>query len=727
MTNHLRPELLAPAGDYACFESAIRSGADAVYLGSSFSARAYAKNFTEDELLKALDLAHLYGKKIYLTLNIVMKDTELEGILSFLDPFYRAGLDGVIVQDIGLISFIRRAFPGLPIHASTQMCITDAQGIRLLQDLGVTRVVPARELSLREIEGIGKETGIELECFIHGALCYSYSGKCLLSSLIGGRSGNRGRCAQPCRLPYDGAYPLSCKDLCVLTILPELIGAGIASFKIEGRMKSADYVAGVTKIYRKYIDLFLEDPKKEWHVGKEDLDRLLSFYTRGGNCEGYYKTKNGPGMITLQNSGYKKGNGHETEEAAPGPEEQKIPVEAKIILKTGNDAKLTLSCKGVDVTVTGDPVQEAKTRALSLGEIQERMMKFGGTPFAVSSFIAETDGSVFLPVSSLNALRRNGAAALLDSLLARKRRSGCDFDADEWKSAVDRSVTDPAEHDRETRETYGEPAKIHVSVLTAKQAETVLKLSFADFLSVPFSVLEHDKKRIFPETDTEGKKTAILLSLPDICRNRFFERKDVLLKELLSDPRIAGVVAKNYESLYYLKEAGYQGMILADLHLYATNRPAVRMLKELGATRTTVPVELNRKELIRRGVLGEDLIVYGRLPLMVSAQCVQNTLDGCKGKDGIRILHDRYENAFPVFSLCEECVNLIFNCVPLSLHGEEDLREKIRPASLRLMFTTERGKEIEEVCKRFTGSILQGSGEPLADEYTKGHLQRGVE
>ncbi|MBR6452007.1 MAG: U32 family peptidase, partial [Lachnospiraceae bacterium] len=241
-----KPELLSPAGDVDCFLAAIRSGADAVYLGGNFSARAYAKNFTPQELVTAIDHAHLYGRKVYMTLNTVLKDAEMDTVIDYLIPFYEAGLDGVIIQDIGLLHLLKKHFPLLPLHASTQMTITDLEGVRLLDLLGAKRVVLARELSLCEIKQIHQHIDTELECFIHGSLCYAYSGKCLFSSMLGDRSGNRGRCAQPCRLPYDDQYLLSLKDICTFRILPELIEAGITSFKIEGRMKSPDYVAGVT-------------------------------------------------------------------------------------------------------------------------------------------------------------------------------------------------------------------------------------------------------------------------------------------------------------------------------------------------------------------------------------------------------------------------------------------------------------------------------------------------
>ena len=273
-------ELLAPAGSYEGFEAAIGAGADAVYVGgAAFGARAYAKNFGEEELLRAIDTAHIHGKKLYLTVNTLLKNRELsEQLYEYLLPYYKAGLDAVIVQDIGVFQFIKEHFPGLHLHASTQMAISGPEGMRFLEKLGASRVVAARELTLEELSEMHRESPIEIEAFIHGALCYSYSGLCLMSSILGGRSGNRGRCAQPCRLTYDAAQdknafrgkkqkcPLSLKDLNTIGLLPDIIAAGVTSLKIEGRMKQPQYTAGVTAVYRKYLDLFLENGADNYHV-----------------------------------------------------------------------------------------------------------------------------------------------------------------------------------------------------------------------------------------------------------------------------------------------------------------------------------------------------------------------------------------------------------------------------------------------------------------------------
>ncbi|MEG0721978.1 MAG: peptidase U32 family protein, partial [Lachnospiraceae bacterium] len=274
-------EILAPAGSYESLKAAVKAGADAVYIGGScFGARAYADNLNEEKLLEAIDYVHLHDCKIYLTINTLLKEKEIEKQLyDYLLPYYRQGIDAVIVQDVGVLEFIKERFPDLPIHASTQMTITNVAGAKFLEEQGVERVVPARELNLTEIREIAEHTGLEVECFVHGALCYCYSGQCLFSSLVGGRSGNRGQCAQPCRLPYqvegekNPSYLLSLKDICTLQMIPEMVKAGITSFKIEGRMKKPEYVAIVTAMYRKYLDLY--ETNAILNVAEQDKEMLM--------------------------------------------------------------------------------------------------------------------------------------------------------------------------------------------------------------------------------------------------------------------------------------------------------------------------------------------------------------------------------------------------------------------------------------------------------------------
>ena len=306
-------EILAPAGSFESMKAAVAAGADAVYIGGSkFGARAFADNLDEERMKEAIDYVHLHGRSIYMTVNTLVKERELSELYDYLLPYYRQGLDAVIVQDMGVFAFIREQFPDLPVHASTQMTVTGAPGARLIGDLGASRIVTARELSLEEIEEIYRETGAEIESFVHGALCYCYSGQCLFSSMIGGRSGNRGRCAQTCRLPFDvrrghqvlnrksERYVLSLKDLCTLDILPDILEAGVFSLKIEGRMKSPRYTAGVVSIYRKYVDLYMKTGRKGYRVDPEDRKLLLDLFDRGGQTEGYYRQHNGRDMVVLK-------------------------------------------------------------------------------------------------------------------------------------------------------------------------------------------------------------------------------------------------------------------------------------------------------------------------------------------------------------------------------------------------------------------------------------------
>lgn len=318
--NSLRCELLAPAGSYETMLVAFNAGADAVYVGGQkFGARAFAGNFNEEELVRAINYAHMFDKKLYLTVNTLIKEEEFSQLYDYIKPYYEAGLDAVIVQDIGVLKFIAGNFTDLPIHCSTQMTITGEEfGKVLAENKSVTRIVTPRELNLAEIKKMYTVTGLEIESFVHGALCYCYSGQCLLSSIIGARSGNRGRCAQPCRLTFsnaeqkvDNKHLLSPKDLCTLEILPEIIEAGVYSLKIEGRMKKPEYVASVVAIYRKYIDRYLKNGKKNYKAAQEDIDTLKDIYNRGGFTDGFYKRQNGSEMMTINrpnHCGVKVGN-----------------------------------------------------------------------------------------------------------------------------------------------------------------------------------------------------------------------------------------------------------------------------------------------------------------------------------------------------------------------------------------------------------------------------------
>ncbi|MDE6363078.1 MAG: U32 family peptidase, partial [Lachnospiraceae bacterium] len=419
-------ELLAPAGDFACFQAALNAGADAVYLGGEqYGARAYAGNFSSEEIKTALHTAHLFGRKVYLTVNTLVKQDEFENVVPYITPLYQAGLDGVIVQDIGVLVCLRERFPDLALHASTQMTITGHYGADFLKKMGVCRIVPARELSLDEIKDMKERTNLEIESFIHGAMCYAYSGQCLFSSILGGRSGNRGRCAGPCRLPYIGArgkeqYPLSLKDLYTLPVLPKLIEAGIDSFKIEGRMKSPEYVAGVTAIYRKYLDAYLENPEKEYMILPKDEQLIRHLYIRSDTCGGYYQQHHNKDMITLAEPGY---SGSKQEVLSEIQEKYiagklRLPINGYVRICAGSPAVLTFSTETASVTVTGEMVSPARNKPLSQEDIRQKLGKLGDTCFQLTALVVDTDDASFMAVKALNELRRIAAAELEQKLLA---------------------------------------------------------------------------------------------------------------------------------------------------------------------------------------------------------------------------------------------------------------------------------------------------------------------
>ena len=453
-------EVLAPAGTYECFRAAINAGADAVYLGGSmFGARAFAGNFEEAELIKAIRTAHLYGRKVYLTVNTLLRNDELEKLVQYVRPYYEEGLDAVIVQDYGVFAVLREAFPGLDLHASTQMTITGKYGAQLLKDMGAVRVVPARELSAEEIRDIYDNVDVEIESFVHGALCYCYSGQCLLSSMIGGRSGNRGRCAQPCRLTYSAngiseKYLLSPKDMCTLEAVPDILDAGVYSLKIEGRMKSPEYVAGVSYAYRKYVDMYLEKGRDGYRVEEQDIRQLMDLYNRGGFCKGYYYAQNDKSMMTFDRPNHqgivvgniKNGELILSQEVNPGDvlefpdgseyttstgkksgrlalpkgvlknpkngatvyrtrnnellgqlragyidNDIKIPVRMEIFLKSGERACLKLLSGDKELVVYGDVLEPSDKRPAVREDVVKQLKKLGGPAFSSDEGSIVTD------------------------------------------------------------------------------------------------------------------------------------------------------------------------------------------------------------------------------------------------------------------------------------------------------------------------------------------------
>ena len=737
----MRAELLAPAGSYEGLRAAVTAGADAVYIGGKmFGARAYAKNPDADELLEAIDFTHLHGKKIYLTVNTLLKNRELEEQLyTYLAPYYERGVDGVIVQDYGVLSFIRREFPELPIHVSTQMAVTGANGAQLLKEAGASRIVTARELSLEEIHRIYQETGMEIESFIHGALCYCYSGMCLFSSMLGGRSGNRGRCAQPCRLPYevyDGEkklggrkeeYPLSPKDMCTIDILPEILKAGVYSLKIEGRMKKPEYAAGVTRIYRKYLDLYEKDPKN-YRVLECDRQELLKLYQRDGFNEGYYKQHNGRNMIAVQNL-----KARDNRENGPGRRDEELFSQLKVqyvdkklqekiygnvILFCGSPAILDLEYGNIHKQVQGESVQPAQNQPLSAERVKKQMEKTGSTPFVFERLDVQTDEQGFLPMQSLNELRRKGLEELAKECLLPYRRSlrGQSMNA----AGMNKNVK--PEKEKASKDFY-------VSVETWEQMEEALGRAEVDGIYCSISMFWgesfEEKTRYAVEYIKEFGKECYL-AFPYIQREGILERKEAELVNLAGC--LDGFLVRNLEELGYLKRLGLADKAVCDHSLYAFNDESKAFLEEQGVLRTTVPLEQNGGEIRRRDNENSEWIIYGNYPMMISAQCLKKTYNVCDKKGGFTRLKDRYGNFFAAQCECNFCYNVIYNSVPTGLLREAEQIKAASVSAVRMNFTIEGKAETGRLLDLFLDVYKKNKDVPgQVPEFTKGHFKRGVE
>lgn len=721
-------EILAPAGSFESMTAAIAAGADAVYIGGSrFGARAYANNLDEDRMLEAIDYAHLHGCRLYMTVNTLVKEGELDGLYEYLRPYYLRGLDAVIVQDLGVFAYIRKHFPDLHIHASTQMTITGAYGAKVLKDLGASRIVTARELSLEEIRKIRETVDVEIESFVHGALCYCYSGQCLFSSLVGGRSGNRGRCAQPCRLPYDvkrngqvlnqgnEKYVLSLKDLCTLDIIPDMIEAGVFSMKIEGRMKSPRYTAGVVSIYRKYVDLYLKRGRKGYRVEQADRNLLLDLFDRGGFTDGYYTQHNGASMVaTKEKPSFRQAN----EELFRYLDEQYVmkkqqePVTGTVVMKEGCPVRMTLRCGDVEVSVEGGVVQTAQNQPITAEKLEKQMRKTGNTPFVFEKLDVTVEGNGFLPVQVLNELRRNGVERLEEEILRAYRREDT---KEHLLETADGSVEKP-QGTLELHVLLGNPNALDVVLENPDVTEVMLE-------SDTFS--PEGWSGYADRCHKAGKRC--VLALPPIFRQEAIVYFDHHL-ECLKSAGFDALLVRALEEVEYLREKGMEAAWIADHNLYTFNHLAAEMVKAQGASRVTLPLELNSRELQETGCVGRELVAYGYLPMMISAQCIKKTVEGCSKKPELLLLKDRTGKELPVQNHCVFCYNTIYNTSPLSLLGQESIVDRLAPGSLRLQFTVETPEQTGQVVKAYAASFLHGETvESPIREFTRGHMKRGVE
>lgn len=699
-------ELLAPAGNLEIFKGVIESGADAVYVGGSmFGARAYANNFTEEELLEAIDFAHLRGVKVYLTVNTLIKNSEFSKLYDYLLPYYKRGLDAVIVQDIGVVKAIHEYFPSMEIHTSTQMTVTGADGVRFLSQFGVTRVVMAREVSLAEMKRIHEETGMELEAFVHGALCYSYSGQCLFSSILGGRSGNRGRCAQPCRLPYTvegkkDEYILSLKDMCGIKALDKLHDAGVYSLKIEGRMKQLEYACGVVKYYRSYIDSMKP-------VTDADYDRIKALGNRCGFTDGYYFDHNGSDMVT-----YVKPN-FVSNAAEPSPEKRKLSIEGELVLREGEPGSLTVKRGDVTYKASIEPVSAALKAPLDKKAAIDRINKTGDTDFEFSHIKAQIGENVFVPNGALNKLRRDAISGLCDKLLKKYYRDDARYtDMSRLTALPEHVVKSDAAHD----EAINDYTTI-CSCMTRAQLDTLISYDCFDVFYLDFDM--YDRNTLIQQFADDVKSLTkqnkkVYLMLPTIFRADSSDYFVSIAKEL-DKVSFEGFVVKNYEELYLTENLFTDKKIILDHNMYTFNDVSKSAFFEHGVSGDTVPLELNSREIMHRNNIGSQMIVYGYYPLMTTANCVHKNTKGCDKKQKLIYLKDRYNKSFAACNNCKECYNTIYNSLPTMLTKNISKLKEAGIRSFRYSFTIETPKQIKAVM------------DDKVAEYTNGHYKRGVE
>ncbi len=809
-------EILAPAGSYETMVAAINGGCDAVYVGgSAFGARAYANNFTEEELLKAIEFVHLHGKQLFLTVNTLLKDDELKTQLyEYLKKPYMAGLDAVIVQDVGVMHFIHTHFPDLQIHASTQMTLTMAESANLLKEYGVTRLVTSRELSLEEIKEIREKTDLEIESFVHGALCYSYSGQCLMSSMIGGRSGNRGRCAQTCRMPYElkeegqvvseskKPFLLSPKDICTLTIIPQLVESGIDSFKIEGRMKRPEYSAYVAHLYRKYVDLYqklgpegyeayLKKHKSEFD---QDITNVMDLYNRGNFSTGYYTSHNGKQMMSPERPNHngvfigkveavkknqaviliekdvfsqdileirgKNGQAYEytLKIGAVGGEKiisnfkygltfskgdlvyrtknqmllealqeqfinknKKIPVTMSFYADSSTPMRLTLFARGYECSVFGAVADVANKQPATFETVNKQLKKLNDTPFVLEDLSVTLEGDLFLPVSALNDLRREGIEKLKETITSSYAR-----------------VLNPVEDGRSTTD-------VEQNKKTSENDKTGLVCCVVNEEQLNVAQCHNEVTAIYYRMDQIdliqgfklGKqvKKDFYLVMPHVFRKDAYELFETQIREMESTgveydlSGVKGFVVHSLEELAfankYLKD---KFSIILDYSMYTMNHESMMFYSEQGVTHYTVPLELNEKELKRLGCNNSDIIVYGHVPLMTSAQCLVKNTKGCNHKTGLYTLKDRYDKNFIVYNYCKYCYNVIYNADPMVLLNQSEEIMKMSPANLRLDFTVESKEEMQTIIKAYVMAFFEHKEvDLLVKNFTKGHYKRGIE
>lgn len=662
------PELLSPAGSPAALEAAIEGGADAVYFGgSAFNARMFAENFDGDILRGAIKTAHAYGVRCYITLNTLVTDREIGDALRTAAGYYDAGADALIVADTGLAAAIHREIPGMELHASTQTSGHNIEAAERLAGLGFSRMVMAREATLGDIRAFTEKSGIELEVFIHGALCVCHSGQCLFSSMVGGRSGNRGECAQPCRLPYTvkgkQAYPLSLRDLCLASYVPELIGAGVSSLKIEGRMKPPEYVLAVTRVWRRLLD-------ERRAATEEEKEYLASVFSRGGSfTDGYFTGRIGHSMLGVRTDSDKDS----TRKLAPFEGlARKVPLDIKTVFGKDRPSLLILSDGRKSVTVTGDIPFEAKTAPMTEEGYLKSLAKLGGTPYSLGKAEISCDAGLMMPVSRLNALRRAGLEAL-EKCGERQERADI--------SGYSLPLPKDERADEKT----------------------------ARFLSpekVTDAAREYFDRIYLPLDRYDGSTDAVIM--PPVV----FDREAENVRKLLSAAVGMGakhILVGNVGHIGLAREAGLA--IHGDFRLNIQNSEALLSAMSLGFEDVILSPELSLPKL--RDIKGKSsAIVYGRIPLMILEKCLIRELAHCPGMSGRQLcaaeLTDRKGVEFPVVREYPHR-SVIYNSLPTNMSDRENELSRAGIRSWHFIFSAESPDEVDSVIEAFReGAPLSG-------------------
>ncbi len=677
-------ELLAPAGNWECLVAAVKGGADAVYFaGKLFGARSYANNFSDEEIKAAVDYCHLRGVKAYITVNTLVSDREIDNAMKYLKMLNDMGVDAVIVQDLGLCRLIKENFPNLSIHGSTQMTVHNSDGVREIQKMGACQVVLSRELSLDEIARIKNKTTAKLEVFAHGALCMCYSGQCLFSSVLGGRSGNRGKCAQPCRLEYkindykEKGFYMSLKDLCSLNHINRLKEVGVASLKIEGRMKGSEYVYAVVSTYRKYID---SGEIPSW----EDVEKLNKIFFRGGLTDGYLTGNQGREMFCFNkpDNPYKKQDKAISEAVSY---ERKLRLSCKIKISEGDYPQIQIEGEGVKVAYKGDEIlPKGEKRPLTRDFVCEKINKTGGTPFEFEKTEITINGAPFMSVGGINELRRGALLKFEEEFLKATRRTS-DYNIQNVYSKKQ------------------EKAELVCRVANLKQFKTAIDYDFAQITVPDYVILENYEEFLPFKEKIIIEPAAILKELP-----KSLEKLKSLGFENLQAGNIGLADVKGFR-------------LFGGQRMNVFNSYSLDFLRDKGFESAELSPELNLAGIRdMKKAIKTQVMVYGYQPLMVTENCVIRNCEKCPCDKEVNYLTDRKGVKFPVMRDGKSCRSIILNSTPTYMGDKLDEVKRSGAELLMLYFTVENEKKVKEIC-----NIFFENGTMVGD-YTRLHYNKGV-